>query len=122
MIEAVAVVVVEVKVSTIEIISVATISHDKRTCWDEDVGGDAESRQQQGSRHAGPPPDDLEEQIGHDLGWHLDGRVDEVCEKHVEAEPSDVQADPVVGDGDANPANQRNQRERMKGGWGRRNR
>lgn len=98
---------VEIKVSTVEIIRVATISHDVQTCWDEDVNGNADSRQQQRSRQTGPPSNDLEEQIDHDLGWHLDGRVDEVCEKHVQAEPGDVQADAIVGGGDSKPAQTR---------------
>lgn len=98
---------VEVKVSTVEIIRVATISHDVQTCWDEDVNGNADSRQQQRSCHTGPASNDLEEQIDHDLGWHLDGRVDEVCEKHVQAEPGDVQADAIVGGGDSKPTQTR---------------
>lgn len=78
-----------------------------RTCWDEDVGGNADSCQQQRSRHAGPPSDDLEEQVDDDFGWHLDGRVDEVCEEHVQAEPSDVQTDPIVCGCDSKPAQTR---------------
>lgn len=95
---------VGVKASTIEIMSAATICHVVRTCRNNDVGGNADSRQQQRSSHAGPPSNDLEEQVDHDLGWHLDGRVDEVCEEHVQAKPGDVQTDPVVGGGDSTPA------------------
>lgn len=105
MTEAEAVVLVEI--STLKINSPATISHDAQTCRDENVGGNTDSCQQQRSRHAGPPSNNLEEQVDHDLGWDLNGRKDKVCEEHVQAEPGDVQADPVVCSGNSKPAQSR---------------
>lgn len=78
-----------------------------RTFGKEYVYGDAASRQQQRARLTLPASNHVEEAIDHQLGWNLDGGVDEVHEVNVESKSTDVQADPIVRGGNAEPAEQR---------------